>query len=173
MTKIFFTLCIFLLSTPIFAQIDAGLKGLLTPTGEIKFPLSIKEASKKLNSKAIIITDTIMGDRCQWELKSGLVLATQQDFDNTFNFLNLTTDSNNEIAGLPYGLILHKSTLTECVTKFKAYKPKKTKFNSIEDESVANTLLFKKGKIYVLLSFNNKNKLSEMRVSSFDPNAAG
>jgi hypothetical protein len=173
MKKIFFVIYVFLLSMPIFAQVDAGLKGLLSPGGDIKFPMSIKETSKKLNCKAIIIADSIMGDDCQWELKSGILLATQQDFDNTFNFLNITSDSNKEIAGLPYGLVLRKSTLGECVNKFKAYKPKKTKLTSIEDKSTSYNLLFKKGKVYVLLSFDNKNKLSEMRVSAFDPYAAG
>ncbi len=172
MKKIFATLFGLFYVISIFAQTDAGLKGLLTPTGEVKFPMSIKEVSKKLNSKAIIIVDTTMGDRCKWELKTGLIVDTQQDDDNTLNFLYFQSNSNKVITGLPYNLSLHKSTLVECVTQFKAYKPKKTKLSATEGD-ISYTLLFKKGKNYVLLSFDKNNKLADMRVSAFDPNAAG
>ncbi|GGE53827.1 hypothetical protein EV200_102479 [Pedobacter psychrotolerans] len=76
------------------------------------------------------------------------------------------------ISGLPFNLVLNKTTIDEAMAKFKKYNVKKSKLSDGSFYSNGTKLLFKKGSHYITLSYNDQNLLKSLSIMRFIPDPA-
>lgn len=160
------------------AQKDAGIKSLLTPAGEL-LPLTVKAVTTKLKIKPVEITDGSEAEAVTWKTwktATGLVLQTRSLKDNEYcRELHFQSSKGQPLKGLPYGLILHGSTLKDCETRFKTLIVKQEKIAGTDYPEGLDgyKMVIKKGQYYLLLVFNSKTKLERIKISVYDPETAG
>lgn len=172
-----FTLCILfqLLLATAFAQKNAGLNTLLDKNAEFILPQTTDKISAALRTKAIITDNENDGERyAEWITSSGLGVYTNIGDKKTVNdiWFSIPDDRNIIISGLPFNLVLNKTTIDEAMAKFKKYNVKKSKFSDGSFYSNGTKLLFKKGRHYVTLSYNDQNLLKSLSIMRFIPDPA-
>jgi len=178
--KVAFFITSLLLAITCTAQKDAGIKSLLSASGEIVLPIQATTITQKLKIQPVIINDTIDMDAYEesykWVTSTGLSLvAAHTDNENAFRDVSLTSRDGQLLKGLPYNLVLLGSTLKDCETRFKTLIRKKEKLYSTgnPDQLSGHRMIVKKGKYYVTLLFNKQNKLEGIMISVYDLETAG
>jgi len=174
-------LAIVVLTFKAIAQKDAGLQSLLNANSELSLPGSVKNVSQKLNSKPGItkMPEEEGGgwgnNEYTWNTAAGLVVTTYPDSSGAFNIIWLKASGKQVLSGLPYGLVLHGTTVDECAAKFKNGLVEKRKLNPTDYPGTTSSylLIIKKGKYYLNLSFDQSLKLEQIIIAIFNPDAAG
>lgn len=165
-----FLVAIFFLLTgsTAFSQKTASLNSLLDKNSEFVFPQTADKISKTLNVKTVFYEDANEEKYAKWPMKTGLELYCSMGKDNAVNEMFFTTSDNKTlvIEGLPFGLILNKSTLQDSKTKFSKYNPKTQKLGADSEFPGGSKLVFKKGKHYATLLFDGKNLLKSLGLTT-------
>jgi len=166
-----------LLLATTFAQKSAELGALLNKNAEFIFPQTTEKIAAVLGVKTIIRNNENDGERyAEWITPSGLGVYTNVDYKNTVKeiWFSIPDDKFLIVSGLPYNLILNKTTVQETLVKFSKYKVKKTKPNLYSTLEGGTKLEAKIGERYVTLFFDSKNVLNSIYIlrSFIDP-AAG
>lgn len=166
-----------LLLATTFAQKNAGLGTLLNKNAEFIFPQTTEKISHALNVKAVVTENENDGaQNVEWITKSGLGVYTTIGDQKAINeiWFSVPDDKFLIVSGLPYNLILNKTTVQETLAKFNKYKVKKTKPNLYGTLEGGTKLEVKIGARYVTLFFDSKNVLNSLYIlrSFIDP-AAG
>ena len=174
--KAFTVIIIFQLVTLVAsAQKDAGLNILLNKNSEFIFPQTPDKISAILNTKTVFYEDANEEQYAKWLTKSGLELYCSLGKDKRINemFFNIPDDKFLVISGLPFNLIMNKTTVQQGVIKFSNYKVKKEKLGEDSLFSGGAKLTFKKEKHYVTLLFDQKNLLKSLSITTdlIDPAA--
>jgi hypothetical protein len=165
--------CIIMLTAT--AQKDAGIKALLSASGELILPVSVKQVTQQLKIKPAIVSEETMGDDYTWTTPNGLSIGTMPDADNKCQDLYMSAEHGEVLSGLPYGLVLNGSTLKDCETRFKSSIVEKAQLYSMDhpNEKSGCVLKLKQGKYYMHLTFNQQNRLEEIHIATFNIDAAG
>jgi len=97
-------------------------------------------------------------------MKTGLELYCGLGKDNAVNEMFFAASDNKSLVveGLPFGLVLNKSTLQDSKTRFTKYNAKTQKLGADSEFPDGSKLVFKKGKHYATLFFDNKNLLKSL-----------
>lgn len=158
------TAFLLVLSTTAFSQKTAGLNSLLDKNSEFVFPQTTDKISKALNVKTIFYEDANEEKYAKWPMKTGLELYCSLGKDNTVNEMFFATSDNKSLVveGLPFGLVLNKSTLQDSKIRFSKYNPKTQKLGADSEFPGGSKLVFKKGKHYATLLFDSKNLLKSL-----------
>ncbi|MBB6329774.1 hypothetical protein HNP24_000724 [Chryseobacterium sediminis] len=169
------TLFFQLFSITAFSQKTAALNSLLDKNTEFIFPQTPDKISKALNTKPVFYEDANEEKYVKWPTKTGLELYCSLGKNNTVDEMFFTISDNKPVVveGLPFGLILNKSTLQDSKTKFSKYKAKTQKLGADSEFPGGSKLIFKKGKHYATLLFDNKNLLKSLGLTTelIDPAA--
>ncbi|MEJ5048472.1 hypothetical protein WH221_01475 [Chryseobacterium culicis] len=169
------TLFFLVVSVSVFSQKTATLNSLLDKNSEFIFPQTPDKISKALNVKTVFYEDANEEKYAKWPMKTGLELYCSLGKDNIVNEMFFTTSDNKPlvIEGLPFGLILNKSTLQDSKTKFSKYNAKAQKLGADSEFPGGSKLVFKKGKHYTTLLFDSKNLLKSLSLTTalIDPAA--
>lgn len=169
------TLFFQLVSITAFSQKTAALNSLLDKNTEFIFPQTPDKISKALNTKPVFYEDANEEKYVKWPTKTGLELYCSLGKNNTVDEMFFTISDNKPVVveGLPFGLILNKSTLQDSKTKFSKYKAKTQKLGADSEFPGGSKLIFKKGKHYATLLFDNKNLLKSLGLTTelIDPAA--
>ncbi|SMO38555.1 hypothetical protein SAMN06265171_101431 [Chryseobacterium rhizoplanae] len=164
-----------LVSINAFSQKTAVLNSLLDKNSEFIFPQTPDKISKALNIKTVFYEDANEEKYAKWPMKTGLELYCSLGKDNAVNEMFFVTSDNKPVVieGLPFGLIMNKSTLQDSKTKFSKYNAKTQKLGAGSEFPGGSNLIFKKGKHYATLFFDNKNLLKSLRLTTelIDPAA--
>lgn len=176
----FLLLAVFILGSNAMAQKDAGFKTLLTASGEFSLPNTTKNISQKLNSKPGVIKmldedGSWDSEEYTWTTAAGLIVSTYPDSSGAFDIIWLKASGKQSLSDLPYGLVLNGTTVTECAAKFKTGLVEKRKLNPVDYPGTTSSylLIIKKGKYYLNLSFDQSQKLEQIIIATFNPDAAG
>jgi hypothetical protein len=169
------TVFLLVLSVTAFSQKTAALNSLLDKNSEFVFPQTADKISKALNVKTVFYEDANEEKYAKWLMNTGLELYCSLGKDNTVNEMFFITSDNKPLVveGLPFGLILNKSTLQDSKNKFSKYHAKTQKLGADSEFSGGSKLVFKKGKHYATLFFDNKNLLKSLGLTTelIDPAA--
>ncbi|TZF93698.1 hypothetical protein FW781_18575 [Chryseobacterium panacisoli] len=169
------TLFFQLVSTIAFSQKTATLNSLLDKNAEFIFPQTPDKISKALNIKTVFYEDANEEKYAKWPMKTGLELYCSLGKDNAVNEMFFVTSDNKPVVveGLPFGLIINKSTLQDSKTKFSKYNAKTQKLGAGSEFPGGSKLTFKKGKRYATLFFDHKNLLKSLGLTTelIDPAA--
>lgn len=162
-------------SVSVFSQKTATLNSLLDKNSEFIFPQTPDKISKALNIKTVFYEDANEEKYAKWPMKTGLELYCSLGKDHAVNEMFFTTSDNKPVVveGLPFGLILNKSTLQDSKTKFGKYNAKTQKLGADSEFPGGSKLVFKKGKHYATLLFDSKNLLKSLGLTTalIDPAA--
>ncbi|MDW9379681.1 hypothetical protein [Chryseobacterium sp. JV558] len=165
-----FILIIFfqLVSITAFSQKTAVLNPLLDKNSEFIFPQTPDKISKALNMKPVFYEDANEEKYAKWPTKTGLELYCSLGKSNAVNEMFFIISDNKPVVveGLPFGLIMNKSTLQDSKTKFSKYNAKTQKLGSDSEFPGGSKLIFKKGKHYATLFFDNKNLLKSLALTT-------
>lgn len=158
------TLFFLALNMTVFSQKTAALNALLDKNSEFVFPQTTDKISKALNVKTIFYEDANEEKYAKWPMKTGLELYCSLGKDNTVNEMFFATSDNKSLVveGLPFGLVLNKSTLQDSKTRFSRYNPKTQRLRADSEFPGGSKLVFKKGKHYATLLFDSKNLLKSL-----------
>ncbi|SIP95504.1 hypothetical protein [Chryseobacterium sp. RU33C] len=169
------TILFLVVSVTVFSQKTAALGSLLDRNSEFIFPQAPDKISKALNVKAIFYEDANEEKYAKWPIKTGLELYCSLGKDNTVNEMFFVASDNKPVIveGLPFGLVLNKSTLQDSKTKFSKYNAKTQKLAADSEFPDGSKLVFKKGKHYATLFFDSKNLLKSLGLTEemIDPAA--
>ncbi|UHO40583.1 hypothetical protein H5J24_11850 [Chryseobacterium capnotolerans] len=164
-----------LLSISAFSQKTAALNSLLNKKSEFIFPQTPDTMSKALNTKTIFYEDANGEKYAKWPTKSGLELYSGLGKNNIINemFFDISEHNALVIGGLPYGLIMNKTTLDEAKIQFKKNRVKVQKLGADSEFSGGSKLVFKNEKHFTTLFFDNKNLLKSLSITTelIDPAA--
>ncbi|GAA4181181.1 MULTISPECIES: hypothetical protein [Sphingobacterium] len=150
-----------LLTMSVFSQNHAGIKSLLNKDSEFIFPQTVQKIEAALNAKTVYYEDANEEKYAKWLTNSGLELYTSLGKGNTINeiFFDIPEDQALVVEGLPFNLVMNKTTLKESAAKFSKYAAKTQKMEEGSTFPGGSKLTFKKGKHYATLIFDNKNLL--------------
>ena len=156
------------LSVTAFSQKTAALNSLLDSNSEFIFPQTTDKISKALNIKPVFYEDANEEKYVKWPMKTGLEMYTSPGKDHTVNEMFFVTSDNRPVVveGLPFGLIMNKSTLQDCKTKFSKYGAKTQKMGAGSEFPGGSKLVFKKGKHYATLQFDSKSLLKSLSLTT-------
>lgn len=164
-----------LVSIATFSQKTAVLSSLLDKNTEFIFPQTPDKISKALNVKTVFYEDANEEKYAKWPIKTGLELYCSLGVNNAVNEMFFTISDNKPVVieGLPFGLIMNKSTLQDSKTRFSKYNAKTKKLDAGSEFPGGSKLVFKKGKHYATLLFDNKNLLKSLGLTTelIDPAA--
>ena len=172
--KVFSLIVTFLfLTLNAFSQGNAGLKSLLDKNSEFIFPQTVNSITQALNVKPVILKNADDEEYVEWHTRSGLVLSCAHKPKAIQNiYFEIPDDASLIIDGLPFGLVMNKTTLKECLYKFRKY--------GIKDQSKyggrfsgGSRIYFKKGDHYATLFFDGNHllKLLNLETNLVDPAA--
>lgn len=158
------TLFFLALSVTAFSQKTAALNSLLDKNSEFIFPQTPDKISKALNVKTVFYEDANEEKYAKWPMKTGLELYCGLGKDNAVNEMFFAASDNKSLVveGLLFGLVLNKSTLQDSKTRFTKYNAKTQKLGAASEFPGGSKLVFKKGKHYATLFFDNKNLLKSL-----------
>ncbi len=156
------------LNVTAFSQKTAALNSLLDKNSEFVFPQTPDKISKALNVKTVFYEDANGEKYAKWPMKTGLELYCGLEKDNTVNEIFFATADNKSLVveGLPFGLVLNKSTLQDSKNKFSKYHAKTQKLGADSEFPGGSKLVFKKGKHYATLFFDSKNLLKSLGLTT-------
>ncbi|PWW16896.1 hypothetical protein [Chryseobacterium sp. AG844] len=162
------TIFFLVLSATAFSQKTAALGSLLDKNSEFIFPQTPDKISKALNVKTVFYEDANEEKYAKWPMKTGLELYCSLGKDNSINEMFFVTSDNKPVIveGLPFGLVLNKSTLQDSKTKFGKYNAKIQKSGADSEFPGGSKLVFKKGKHYTTLLFDSKNLLKSIGLTT-------
>ncbi len=164
-----------LLGINTFAQNKAGLEALLNKNSEFVFPQTTQKIERALHTKTIYYEDANDEKYAKWLTNSGLELYAGIGKNNSINeiFFDIPDDKSLVIAGLPFNLILNKTTLKESKVKFNKYTAKTQKMDDGSTFPGGTKLTFKTGKHYATLIFDSNNLLRFLGLTTelIDPGA--
>ncbi|MBO9691617.1 hypothetical protein [Chryseobacterium sp.] len=162
------TVFFLVLSINVFSQKTAALNSLLDRNSEFIFPQTADKISRALNIKPVFYEDANEEKYVKWPMKTGLEMYSSLGKDNTVNEMFFVTSDNKPLVveGLPFGLIMNKSTLQDCKTKFSKYGAKTQKMGTGSEFPGGSKLIFKKGKHYATLQFDSKNLLKSLSLTT-------
>lgn len=164
-----------LFSISAFSQNKANLNSLLDKNSEFIFPQTQENISKVLQVKPVISGDANDEKYAYWHTKSGLELYCSLENDQRINemFFDIPDDKFIVVSGLPYDLIMNKTTSQEVKSKFSKYQPKSEKLDDGSSFSGGSKLTLKKGSHYLTLFFDNKDVLKFLGITTqlIDPAA--
>lgn len=164
-----------LVSITAFSQKTAVLNSLLDKNSEFIFPQTPDKISKALNMKPVFYEDANEEKYAKWPTKTGLELYCGLGKNNVIDEMFFTISDNKPVVieGLPFGLIMNKTTLQDSKTKFSKYNAKTQKLGANSEFPGGSKLIFKKGKHYATLFFDNKNLLKFLGLTTelIDPAA--
>ncbi len=169
------TAFLLVLSTTAFSQKTGGLNSLLDKNSEFVFPQTADKISKALNVKTVFYEDANEEKYAKWPMKTGLELYCSLGKDNAVNEMFFTASDNKPLVleGLPFGLILNKTTWQDSKNRFSKYHAKTQKLGAGSEFPGGSKLVFKKGKHYATLLFDSKNLLKSLGLTTelIDPAA--
>lgn len=158
-----------------FSQKTAALNTLLDKNSEFIFPQTPDKISKALHTETIFYEDANEEKYAKWSTKSGLELYSGLGKNNTVNEMFFEIPDHKEVivGGLPYGLILNKTTLEGAKKQFRKYNADVQKLDAGSEFPEGSKLIFKKGKHFTTLLFDIKNLLKSLRITTelIDPAA--
>ncbi|PTT29695.1 hypothetical protein DBR28_16360 [Chryseobacterium sp. HMWF028] len=162
------TIFFLVVSLTVFSQKTATLNSLLDKNSEFVFPQTTDKISKALNVKTVFYEDANEEKYAKWPMKTGLELYCSLGKGNAVNEMFFTTADNKPLVveGLPFGLILNKSTLQDSKTKFSKYNAKTQKLAAGSEFPGGSKLVFKKEKHYATLLFDSKNVLKSLGLTT-------
>ncbi|MEH3112477.1 hypothetical protein [Pedobacter terrae] len=162
-----FTLLFQLLSLFAFAQKNARLKTLLSKNQEFIFPQTPEKISAILGVKTVFYEDANEQPYAKWLSKSGLELycGLQEDKSITEMFFDVPNDQLIVIEGLPYNLVMNKTSPQESMLKFSKYKIKKEKIGEDSLYPGGTKLYFKKGDRFITLFYDKKDLLKSLSIT--------
>ncbi|SHL10875.1 hypothetical protein SAMN05444407_102270 [Chryseobacterium contaminans] len=163
------------LSLTAFSQKKADLNSLLDKNTEFIFPQTPDKISKALQVQTVFYEDANEEKYAKWLTKSGLELYAGLGKNNVINemFFEIPDDKVVIVGGLPYNLVLNKTTLEEAKVKFKKFGAKIKKLRTDSEFAGGSELIFKSGKHYLTLTFDGKNLLKILGITTdlIDPAA--
>lgn len=156
------------LSLPVFAQQSAVLSSLLDKNSEFILPQTPDKISKVLHTKTIFYEDANGEKYAKWPTESGLELYSGLGKNNVINemFFEITEDKEIVISGLPYGLVMNKTVLEKAEVQFRKNGAKVQKLGADSEYAGGSKLIFRKGKHFTTLLFNDKNLLKSIRITT-------
>ncbi|SHG28767.1 hypothetical protein SAMN02787073_3902 [Chryseobacterium vrystaatense] len=164
-----------LLSLTAFAQKNAGLNSLLDKNSEFIFPQTPDKISSVLKTKTQYYEDANEEKYAKWVQPSGLELYCSLGENNNINEMSfeITDDHFVIVDGLPFGLVINKTTLKESAAKFSKYGGSTEKLGRGTEYEGGAKLTFKKGKHYAILIFDSKDLLKSLYLTTqrIDPAA--
>lgn len=164
-----------LLSLTAFSQKTAGLNSLLDRNSEFIFPQTPDKISNALKTKTIFYEDANEEKYVKWITKSGLELYSSLGAKNAINEMSFDIADHQSVIveGLPFGLVMNKTTLQESTAKFSKYGATTEKLGQGTEFPGGSKLTFKKGKHYTYLFFDSKNLLKSLYLTTqlIDPAA--
>ncbi|WP_230038374.1 hypothetical protein [Chryseobacterium sp. Bi04] len=149
------------MSLTAFSQKAEGLHSLLDKNSEFIFPQTTDKVSKALHAETVFYGDANDEKYAKWLTQSGLELYCSLGQNDVINemFFDIPDDKVIIVEGLPFGLAMNKTTLQESKIKFSKYDAKVQKLGEDSSFSGGSKLIFKKGKYYTTLFFDDKNLL--------------
>ncbi|AZA83288.1 hypothetical protein C1637_23865 [Chryseobacterium lactis] len=165
---LFLTVLFQLLSVTAFSQKTADLHSLLNKNSEFIFPQTPDKISKALHAKTIFYEDANDEKYAKWITATGLELYCSLGKNNVINEMSFDVPDHKVLAieGLPYGLVLNKTTLQQAKTTFSKYNTKTQKLGDDSEFSGGSKLVFKKGNHYTILLFDAKNLLKSIGITT-------
>ncbi|MGE8555472.1 MAG: hypothetical protein ACN6OB_16255 [Chryseobacterium jejuense] len=156
------------LSCTAFSQESAALNSLLDKNSEFIFPQTTDKISKALNAKAVFYEDANGEKYAKWLTKSGLELYTALGGNNGIDemFFDIPDHKPLIVDGLPYGLVMNKTTLENAKLQFKKYDAKAQKLDDGSEFPEGTQLIFKRGNHFTTLLFDNKNLLKSIGITT-------
>ncbi len=151
-------------STVSYSQ-NEEINNILTSKGDIKLPTSVPKLNSAFGVNPNIEEDDIHGNLYMWNLINGVVLSTIPE-NNNIRWLNIKVKGNQIINGMPYGLILNKTTLESSMTQFNMYSPQKIQLYE-DGKPNGFWVKFKKGNQFIYLTFKSL-LLREILVANFE-----
>ena len=150
-----------LLTFSAFSQNTAGINSLLDKNSEFIFPQTVQKIEAALNTKTVYYEDANEEKYAKWLTKSGLELYTSLGKNNAINeiFFDIPEDKPLIVAGLPFNLVMNKTTLEESKAKFNEYTVKIQRMEEGNTFPRGSKLTFKRGKHYATLTFDSNNLL--------------
>ncbi|WP_160139600.1 hypothetical protein [Chryseobacterium sp. c4a] len=151
-----------------FSQKKVDLNSLLDKNSEFIFPQTTDKISKALHTETVFYEDANEEKYAKWITEAGLGLYSGLGKNNTINemFFEIPDGQPLIIEGLPYSLVLNKTTLEEAKAKFKKYGAKVQKLDNNSEFPGGSELIFKREKHYSTLFFDNKNLLKSLRITT-------
>lgn len=151
-----------------FAQKNAGLKTLLNKNAEFIFPQTPDKISAILGVKTVFYEDANELPYAKWLTKSGLELYCSLWEDNSITemFFIITDDQPIQVEGLPFNLVMNRTTPQQCTLKFSRYKINKEKLDEGSEYPGGIRLVFKKGDRFITLLFDKKNLLKFLSITN-------
>jgi len=164
-----------LISLTAFSQKTAGLHSLLNKDSEFIFPQTPDKIASALKTKTIFYEDANDEKYAKWITPSGLELYSSLGKNNTITEMSfdIPEDKPVIVEGLPFGLVMNKTTLQESAAKFTTYASSAEKLGDGTEFPGGTKLTFKKGKYYTILLFDGKNLLKSIYLTTqlIDPAA--
>ena len=162
------TLLFQLLALFSFAQKNAGLKTLLNKNSEFIFPQTADKISAILGVKTVFYEDANEEPYAKWLTTSGLELycSLGEDKSITEMFFIIADDQPIEVEGLPFNLVMNRTTPQQSALKFSRYKIKKEKLDEDGEYPGGIRLFFKKGDRFITLLFDRKNLLKFLSITN-------
>lgn len=156
------------LSFTAFSQKTAGLNSLLDKNTEFIFPQTPEKISKTLQIETVFYEDANEEKYAKWLTKSGVELYSSLGKDNTINemFFEVPDHKDMVISGLPYGLVMNKTTLENAKVQFRKNEAKVQKLGNDSEFPGGAKLIFKNGKRFTTLFFDGKNLLKSIRITT-------
>lgn len=151
-----------------FAQQNAELNTLLNKNQEFIFPQTPKKISAILGVKTVFYEDANEQPYAKWLSKSGLELYCSLKEDRTIDemFFIIKDDRPIVVEGLPFNLVMNRTTLQQSMLKFSKYKIKKEKLDECYEYPGGTRLFFKKGDRFITLLFDSKNLLKFLSITN-------
>jgi hypothetical protein len=150
-----------LISLTAFSQKTADLNSLLNKNSEFVFPQTPDKISKVLHAETVFYEDANEEKYAKWLTASGLELYCSLGKNNMINemFFDIPEDKFLIVEGLPFGLVMNKTTLQEAKIKYGKYGAKVQKLGADSEFSEGSRMTFKKGTHYATLLFDSKDLL--------------
>ncbi|RLJ80813.1 hypothetical protein [Pedobacter alluvionis] len=151
-----------------FAQKNAGLKALLNKNAEFIFPQTPDKISAILGVKTIFYEDANEQPYAKWLTRSGLELYCSLGDDKSIEemFFIIPEDQPIEVEGLPFNLVMNRTTPQQSTLKFSRYKIKKEKLGEDGEYPGGMKLFFKRGDRFITLLFDRKNLLKFLSITN-------
>lgn len=155
------------LSCSVFSQKSAALNSLLDKNTEFIFPQTPDTISKAVDAETIFYEDANGEKYAKWLTKSGLELYTGLGGNNAIDeiFFDIPDHKALIVDGLPYGLALNKTTLEGAKAQFKKYDAKAQKLGPGSEFPDGTKLIFKRGKHFTTLLFDDKSLLKSIGIT--------
>jgi len=162
------TLIFQLLTLFSFAQKNAQLKALLNKNSDFVFPQTPDRVSAALGVKTIFYEDANEQPYAKWITKSGLELYCSLGEDKNINemFFIIPEENFTEVGGLPFNLVMNRTTPEQSAIKFSRYKVKKEKLGEDGQFPGGRRLTFKKENRFITLLFDRKNLLKFLSITT-------